>query len=593
MPRSTDPTCATSAINWSSCGDSDEFMKRFNRYYLLPALALLLLGAVLGVQLDSYLSDGDTIQQLKKLERAFVIINRQYVDSVASKDVAEEGIRGMLDELDPHSSYIRPEDVRQVRESYQGSFGGIGIVFEVVRDTARVISPVADGPSERAGVMGGDRIIQIKDSTAVGLSSRGIQKRLKGPIGSDVQMTVYRPSLDKEYTYTLTRDEIPLYSINTSYMVDNQTGYIEIDRFAMTTYDEFKEEMSSLKDQGMQRLVIDLRDNPGGVMKSAIEIADELLGSGMTILQTRGRQSGMNNQYRASNGGTFEEPPVMVLVNGNSASASEIVSGALQDHDRALIVGQRTFGKALVQRQFELTDGSLLQMTVGRYYTPVGRLIQSPYENSDREDYYSDKFATIRDATFNLSEYRDSIPDSLSYQTDHGRTVFGGGGILPDYVVQPDTTSLTRFIAETQLDFAFVVDWFPRHEQALRSTWADNQEAFMNTYTPDPAVVDSFWTFAEEKGLELTTSAEGSPSEGRFSTQKANAAEAFVQTRIKGFLARQLYGSSAMRPILNEVDPVFQEAMTLWDDAAQLSSYHASTEPTTTEQDAASVGDGD
>ena len=567
-------------------------MKRFNRYYILPAIALVLLGAVLGVQLDTYLSSDDTVKQLKKLQRAFVIINRQYVDPVPSQNVAEEGIRGMLDELDPHSSYIPTEDVRRVRENYQGSFGGIGIVFEVVRDTARVISPVADGPSERAGVMGGDRIVQIEDSTAVGLSSRGIQKRLKGPIGSDVEMTVYRPSVEQEYTYTLTRDEIPLYSINTAYMVDEQTGYIEIDRFAMTTYDEFKEKLKSLEGEGMERLVLDLRDNPGGVMKSAIEIADELLGAGMTILQTRGREARMNNQYRANGNGLFEQPPVIVLVNGNSASASEIVSGALQDHDRALIVGQRTFGKALVQRQFELTDGSLLQMTVGRYYTPVGRLIQSPYQNGDREDYYAKKFSTIRDATFNLSEYRDRIPDSLSYRTDHGRTVFGGGGILPDYVVQPDTTSLTRFIAETQLDFAFVVEWFPKHEQQLRSDWGEAQEAYMDQYQPSDDMVDAFWAFAEEKGLDVQVNPPAiQPSDGIFAQRQADAAETFVRTRIKGLLARQLYGSSAMRPILNEVDPVFQEAMTLWPEAEQLSSYHAAA-PTVKEQEAPSMGGG-
>lgn len=568
-------------------------MKRFNRYYILPAFALLLLGAVLGVQLDSYLSDGDTIQQLKKLERAFVIIDRQYVDPVPSKDVAEEGIRGMLDKLDPHSSYIRPEDVRRVRENYQGSFGGIGIVFEVVRDTARVISPVADGPSERAGIMGGDRIIRIEDSTAVGLGTRGIQQRLKGPIGSDVQLTVYRPTVEREYTHTLTRDEIPLYSINTSYMVDDKTGYIEIDRFAMTTSTEFKEKLTELNRQGMERLVIDMRDNPGGVMKSAIEIADEMLGSGMTIVETRGRESRMNNSYRATGGGSFEQPPVIVLVNGNSASASEIVSGALQDHDRALIVGQRTFGKALVQRQFELTDGSLLQMTVGRYYTPVGRLIQTPYESGDREDYYSQKFATIRNATFNLSEYRDSIPDSLSYETDHGRTVFGGGGILPDYVVQPDTTSLQRFITETQLDFAFVLDWFPRHEQELRTTWSEQRDTYMQSYMPEAQVVDAFWAFAEEQGLELAdTPSEADPDEGVFSRAQAQQAETYLRTRIKGFVARQLYGSSSMRPVFNEVDPVFQEAMTLWDDAEQLSAYHTASGRDMLQQGSSSVGGG-
>ena len=561
-------------------------MTRFNRYYILPALALLMLGAVLGVQLDSYFSNGDTFQQLKKLEKAFVIINRQYVDPVDSGPVAEEGIRGMLEHLDPHSSYIPEDDVKQVRDSYEGSFGGIGIMFEMVRDTARVITPIADGPSDKVGVMAGDRIVQIEDSTAVGLNSRGIQKRLKGPIDTDVQMTVYRPGMDRSYTFTITRDEIPLYSINTAYMMDEETGYIEIDRFSMTTHDEFMEKMKMLKGEGMERLVLDLRSNPGGVMRSAIEIADEMLGSGMTILQTKGRQSNMNNQYRATGGGTFENQPVIVLVNGQSASASEIVTGALQDHDRAYVVGQRTFGKGLIQKQFELPDGSLLQMTVGRYYTPAGRLVQTPYENGSKKDYYEQKFSTIDDATFNLSAYKESIPDSLAYQTDHGRTVFGGGGILPDHVVQPDTLSIRRHIAGSGLDINFMTRWFSRHEQQVREEWNEREDAFMANYETPDAVVDSFWTFAAKKSLELTDDpAAARASNDVFLQTDAEDAHHYVSTRLKALLARQLYGSSTWRPILNQVDPVVQEALSLWSNAQELSAYHVSSEPAVTGQD--------
>jgi len=561
-------------------------MTRFNRYYILPALALLMLGAVLGVQLDSYLSDGDTFQQLKKLEKAFVIINRQYVDPVSSGPVAEEGIKGMLEHLDPHSSYIPEDDVKQVRDSYEGSFGGIGIMFEMVRDTARVITPIADGPSDKVGIMAGDRIVEIEDSTAVGLNSRGIQKRLKGPIDTDVRMTVYRPGMDRTYTFTITRDEIPLYSINTAYMMDDQTGYIEIDRFSMTTHDEFMEKMEMLRDQGMERLVLDLRSNPGGVMRSAIEIADEMLGAGMTILETKGRKSSMNNKYRATGGGAFENKPVIVLVNGQSASASEIVTGALQDHDRAYVVGQRTFGKGLIQKQFELPDGSLLQMTVGRYYTPAGRLVQTPYENGSKKDYYKQKFATIDDATFNLSAYKESIPDSLAYQTDHGRTVFGGGGILPDHVVQPDTLSLRRHIARSGLDINFMTRWFARHEQDIRNQWNEREEAFTQDYETPDAVVDSFWTYAEKNSLELTDDrAKADASESVFLRTRTEDAHAYVSTRLKALLARQLYGSSAWRPILNQVDPVVQEALSLWPRAQELSAYHASSEPAVTGQD--------
>ena len=565
-------------------------MKR-TRYLILPAIALVLVGAVLGVTLNSYVSDGDAFQQLKKLERAFVIINRQYVDPVEAKQVAEEGIAGMLNELDPHSSYISAEDVRDVRDSYKGSFGGIGIRFDMTNDTARVVTPLTDGPSERVGMMSGDRIVEIEDSTAIGLSSQGVQKRLKGPIGTKVDVTVYRPSLDKRFQFTITRDEIPLYSINSAYMVDDQTGYIKIERFAMTTYDEFMEKLKELRGQGMDRLVLDLRNNPGGVMQSAVRIADEMLGRGMTIVETRGRVENANRTYRAASGDDFESQPVIVLVNRASASASEILAGALQDHDRALLVGERTFGKALVQNQFELNDGSLMQMTIGRYYTPVGRLIQTPYSDGDKQDYYEQKFASYDKALFNPSEYRESIPDSLAYQTDHGRTVFGGGGILPDYVVKPDTASLERVVAQTGLTFGYVMNWFQSNEASLRDQWNERPDAFVEQYTVSDQMIDEFWTYAEEQGLEFTSVADSvDRKEGVFPSREADEAREFVQAHLKGNVARQLYGARAMYPIFNSVNPTFQEAVKLWDRADQLAAYHATASTTTDTGDGTDSG---
>lgn len=580
-------TVSSTPVFLSRTSDS---MKR-TRYLILPAIALILVGAVLGVSLNSYVSDGDAFQQLKKLERAFVIINRQYVDPVEAKQVAEEGIAGMLKELDPHSSYIPVEDVRDVRDSYKGSFGGIGIRFDMTNDTARVVTPLTDGPSERVGMMSGDRIVEIEDSTAVGLSSTGVQKRLKGPIGTKVNVTVYRPSLDKQFEFTITRDEIPLYSINSAYMVDDQTGYIKIERFAMTTYDEFKEKLRELRGQGMKRLVLDLRNNPGGVMQSAVRIADEMLGRGMKIVETRGRVEGANRTYRAASGDEFESQPVIVLVNRSSASASEILAGALQDHDRALLVGERTFGKALVQNQFELNDGSLMQMTIGRYYTPVGRLIQTPYADGDKKDYYEQKFASYDKALFNPSEYRESIPDSLAYETDHGRTVFGGGGILPDYVVKPDTASLERVVAQTGLTFGYVMNWFQSNEASLRDEWNERPDAFVEQYTVSDQMIDEFWTYAEEQGLKFTSVADSvDRREGVFPAQEADSAREFVRAHLKGNVARQLYGARAMYPIFNSVNPTFQEAMKLWDRADQLAAYHASASSTTDVGDSTDSG---
>lgn len=552
----------------------------FKKFYILPAIAILLLGAVLGVQIESALSDEDTYSQLRKLEKAFVIINRQYVDSVKSGKVAEDGIKGMLKELDPHSSYISAEEADDVQENYRGSFGGVGIWFEMVNDTAQVISPITDGPSEKAGVIPGDRIVAIEDSNAAGpdVTSEDIQNRLKGPVGTDVQMTVLRPGMNEHITFDITRDEIPLYSIDGSYMIDDETGYIRINRFAMSTHEEFLDSLQVLKDQGMDRLVLDLRNNPGGVMNSAVKVADELLGDGHTIVKTKGRDAEMDREFPASSGDAFESQPVIVLVNENSASASEIISGALQDEDRALIVGQRTFGKALIQKQFELTDGSMLQMTVGRYYTPMGRLIQTPYENGDLQEYYDRKFSDYTDATFNPAEYKDNIPDSLKYTTEHGRTVFGGGGIMPDYVIQPDTSRLVRSVVGNGLDHLFVLEWFTERESDIRDAWADRRQEFIDSYEVDDEMLDAFWSFAKEQGITLTSDpAEVSAQDGVFLRAEAMQEQERLKTHIKSQIAGRLYGGRSRLPILNQVDVGLKEALTLWGEAEELAAYHTSS----------------
>lgn len=544
-------------------------------HYVLPAIGLVLLGVMLGVQVNSFTSDDDIYAQFQKLERSFLLITRQYVDPVESQDLAEEGIEGMLEALDPHSSYIPADDVRDVQDTYRGSFGGIGVIFEMVEDTARVISPIADGPSEQLGIMGGDRIVEIEGESAIGIGTSGIQDRLKGEVGTTVDVTIYRPGAERRYEYAIERDEIPMYSINTSYMVNDRTGYVKIDRFAMTTHDEFMEHVGTLQEQGMERLILDLRGNPGGVMRSAVDIAGEMLAEGLTIVETRGRERAMNSRFQADGGGSLEDSPIIVLVNRGSASASEIVSGALQDHDRALVVGQRTFGKALIQKQFELDDGSLLQMTVGRYYTPAGRLIQTPYEQGNQEQYIERMMQEQQNATFHPEEYKDNIPDSLMYSTTHGRTVFGGGGIMPDVVVQPDTTSLTNFVSSINMDFTFTRDWFLRNEQQMRSTWGDDSEAFINNFTTPDSLVTAFWDYTVEQGVSYTSNEdEVAPREGIFPEVERERSEDDLELRLKAYLARQMYGLRTARPMLNRTDPVYQQALSLWDNAEELAAYH-------------------
>lgn len=558
-------------------------MIRSNKYYILPAVALLILGAILGMTLESSLKD-DTLINLRKLEDAFVIINKRYVEDVDSEAMTEKAIEGMLKNLDPHSTYISAADAKEVQESYQGSFGGIGIWFEIPRndddhsdDTVRVVSTISDGPSEKAGLMAGDRISRIDDSSAVGLSNMDVTKRLKGAIGTKVKVEVKRRGVRQPLEFTLTRDRIPLFTVDASYMADPETGYVRVSRFSMETYDEFMEHVGKLQNDGMERLILDLRSNPGGIMEAAIQIVDEIVPGDNMVVYTKGRNSDATSTYRTRRRGVLEDTPIIVLVNEYSASASEIVAGALQDHDRALIVGQRTFGKGLVQNQFPLPDGSFLQMTVARYYTPSGRLIQTPYEDGDQKNYYEHKFANYDDATFNPSKYMESIPDSLRYKTTHGRDVFGGGGILPDYIVKPDTTPVMRTLLGNGLDVRFVRHWFIQHEGELRDTWGDRQDAFTADFGISPEVWDEFWVYSAENGVTTTTVASDvDHSEGIFAREEVDEHRTEIETYIRARLAQELFGNRAWYTIYKEIDPEIRESMKMWDRATTLAAYSTS-----------------
>ncbi|MGI9174156.1 MAG: S41 family peptidase, partial [Rhodothermales bacterium] len=533
-------------------------MKRSGTFYVLPALFLLLLGTVLGVKIEAYISQPDTAKQLQKLEEAFLIVNRYYVDEVKADATAEDAIAAMLEGLDPHSSYISPEEIAEVKESFRGSFGGVGIWFDPSTDTVRVISTIPDGPSEAAGVMAGDRIVAIDDTSAIGFTDRQVQKYLKGPVGTKVDVRLRRLGARDPIDVTITRAQIPISTIESAFMVDDETGYIRVSYFAVTTHEEFLEELKELKGQGMKRLVLDLRDNPGGVMQSAVRIADEMLDGKQMIVYTKSRNEQYNGSDYSTGGGTFEKEPVIVLVSEHSASASEIVAGALQDHDRALIVGRRTFGKGLVQQQFPLPDESVLQMTVSRYYTPSGRLIQTPYQDGKLEDYYEEKFASLNKSMFDPNDYIESIPDSLKFKTDAGRTVFGGGGILPDVVVPPDTSASLMAINRQGLAFRFVQDWFNRDEANLRATWADRQDAFVSSYDAGETMWPEFLTWLDTEGF---LDGEGEATPDSSSQEDADQEDAdttaasanlsiegveeyrdILQTRLKAYLARDLYG---------------------------------------------------
>ena len=545
--------------------------------YILPFSLVLALGTGVGLTMDGFFSQDDTYEQLQKLEEAFLLINRQYVEKVSASEMAEESIRAMLKKLDPHSSYIDAKASVRVQEDYEGSFGGIGIWFEALpSDTAKVTSTIPDGPSEAVGLMAGDRMIAVDDSVIIGVGSLSIQNLIKGRKGTNVNITVVRPGVRKPIVFTITRATIPLYSIDASYMMDEKTGYLRIGRFALTTHQEFVEHVTRLKSQGLQRLILDLRGNPGGIKQTAVDIADEMLGASGVIVTTEGRNPRENVIDRVRPGGLLLEEPVMILVDESTASGSEIIAGALQDHDRALIVGRRTFGKGLVQRPFRLKDGSVLQMTVARYYMPSGRLIQTPYELGDIQDYYSDKFSDFEQATFHPSEYLADIPDSLRFKTRNGRDVFGGGGVMPDIVIAPDSTSsLNDLVVQNAMRHRypslFARNLFDSDGAALRERWLGQKEEFMSSYRIDEKMWQAYLAYAVESGLIVGTATEG--TDQAFSQAAIDASRETLEVVLKARIAQRLYRSEAWYPVFNTIDPMINSALKLWNHAVSLAEH--------------------
>ncbi len=559
-----------------------------------PALAaaagagILAVGLALSVQVRDAVSSSDDTQSLRKIEEAYEYITQRYVERVDSAKLAEDAINGMLGGLDPHSVYISATEMNGVRESFAGSFQGIGIYYEFVpgtasRDSLVVLMPIAGGPSDEAGLMAGDRIVQIGDTTAVGLNTDDVQRFLKGPRGTTVALVVKRPGYPEALRFTITRDEIPLNTVIAHYMIDDETGYIRLQRFARTSAQEVRDAIDTLRTQGMTRLVFDLRDDGGGLLDQAYEIADEFLPEGDMIVYTDSRHPNNRRQYRATAGGHFESEPVMVLVNENSASASEIVSGALQDHDRAFLVGRRTFGKGLVQQQFPLSDGSVLQMTVSRYFTPSGRLIQTPYTLGGGEEAYFETKRALRAAVEDVvapdgglvdsGRLRGDVPDSLVFRTDGGRTVYGGGGILPDFIVELDSVSAAeRTVIGKNLDNEFARVHIEQLGERFRREWAGRERDFVRNYRIDDATFDAFLDYADGHGARVVTTR---PVAGTDTTAAASvlvrseavAARNTIETRIKAFMARRLFDTDAWYPVVGQIDPVIQAAMRQWNTA--------------------------
>lgn len=522
------------------------------------AAAVICAAATFGISAQ-YSRSNSASRQQQKLLMVENIVNNLYVDNVDEEKIVENAVRGILENLDPHSSYSTKEETTSSQETMQGSFSGIGIQFNMQKDTLYVVQTIAGGPSEKVGILPGDRFIAVDDSIIAGrkLKNTDIMKRLRGPKGTKVNIKVKRGSNAELLEFRITRDDIPLNSIDAVYMADGKTGYIRLSRFAATSYKEFKDAITKLKKQGMQQLILDLTDNGGGYMQIAAQIANEMLNRGNLIVYTQGRKSPRQN-LNADGSGTFRTQKVVVMINQFSASASEILSGAVQDWDRGVVVGRRSFGKGIVQREFLLPDSSSFRLTIARYYTPSGRNIQKPYVKGDREDYDKD----IIDR-YNHGELQsaDSIhfADSLKHTTLRlHRTVYGGGGIMPDVFVPLDTTQYTDY--HRRLVAKGIIPQF-----ALR--YVDKNRADLKAQYPDAQKFIKEFTVTDEMLNNLVDA--GKAEKVDFDKSQFAKSKEMLRTFVKAAIANDLFSTGAYFQIVNEQNDIYKEALSIINDDAR------------------------
>jgi len=494
-----------------------------------------------------------------KLAQVMQKVSTYYVDSISESDVAERTIVKMLHELDPHSSYLSKEDLEELSEQMEGEFEGIGVSFNVLEDTIYIIRAISGGPSERVGIMAGDRIVKVegKNVAGIGITTREVQGLLKGDKGSTVEVSVRRRNMTELMDFSITRDKIPVNSLDAAYMVNSRIGYVKLARFSHTTIEEFERAMKSLNEQGMEDLILDLSGNGGGWLPVAVELSDHFLSGNKEIVRTEGSKV-PDRKYKARRSGLFEEGNLVVMIDGNSASASEIVSGAVQDWDRGVIVGRRSYGKGLVQQPFMLNDGSMIRLTVARYYTPTGRLIQKSYENG-YEEYAQDLINRYNKGELSSA---DSIafPESQKYKTlSLNRTVYGGGGIMPDYFVPMDTSSYSnyyRHLIGRGIFNRFVLQYVDENRKDLLNKYADFK-SFNADYTSPENALDKLISFATAAGLE-------------FNKEDWSISQKHISLLFKSYMARDLWGIEYFFEAYNPVDDVFIKAVEILENPSML-----------------------
>jgi len=487
-----------------------------------------------------------------KFVRFIQYLSGNYVDTINVNQLVDDAIIEILGQLDPHSIYISKEDVQAMNEPLEGNFEGIGVEFNILNDTLIVVNPISGGPSERVGIMAGDRIVEIdgKPITNIGLKIPDVHKLLRGPKGTRVDVKILRKGVSQLLDFTIIRDKIPIYSIDASYMARPGIGYIKINRFAATTEQEFVEALEKLEKEKMADLIIDLRNNGGGFLNSAYELASYLLEPGKIVVYTQGRNSPRTDYFSHFRGRKPFKGRLVIITDEGSASASEILAGAIQDWDRGIVVGRRTFGKGLVQNQLPLPDGSMIRLTVAKYFTPTGRAIQKPYKMGDMKDYYSDL-----DKRYSRGEFfnQDSVhfPDSLKYTTlVKKKVVYGGGGIMPDVFVPLDTTYYSEYygkLVRTGLINQFAITWVDANRELLKKKYP-KFEVYNKNFEVTDNILDELYSYAESRQIARDSTG--------IQTSKAE-----LKLQLKGLFAQSLFGSGFYYQVTNEHNESFIKSL--------------------------------
>lgn len=517
--------------------------------YIPVLLALTLIaGIFIGNKLVRNSGNSYTaLSKINKLDAIVDLVQNAYVDSISTDSLIEKTIPQLLKNLDPHTSYIPAKDMVGVEEEMRGDFGGIGVQFSIQNDTVMVVDVISGGPSSKLGIMPGDRIVTVNDTllAGAGLKNEKVLSKLRGQKGTKVNVGIKRKGFKDLIAFEITRGEIPIYSVDVSYMIDQATGYIKVSRFGEKTYAEFMEGIQKLNQQGMKTVIVDLRGNPGGYLNAVIRMVNEFLDKGELIVYTQGN-SQARKTYQADSRGTFRDKGIVVLIDDFSASASEIFAGAIQDNDRGWVVGRRSFGKGLVQEQIPFNDGSAIRLTVARYYTPSGRCIQKPYDKGN-DEYYKDIMERAIHGEF---QKKDSIhyTDTVKYHTLSGRVVYGGGGIMPDYFIPADTLGYSAYyskVTQKGLVYQFALDYADsnRKELAKLTTSIDFENYFRNM-----DILKLFVAYAEKKGVQ------SSPADLKISSK-------IIDNQVKAYIARNIIGEEGFYPIIKNIDNTLLEAI--------------------------------